>query len=821
MSALRLLPFILLFALGVGVTAGVFIRLRKRRIVQPLQTLSETIRKFADGDRSLRATSTAATDDEVEWISSSFNYLAERVENERHHLEQELSAKEPVSFVLPAESDQVIVRELERLYRSVISIETAKSEADVFQVSGQILRGSPYAALLLRTQKDEVALISASEKLPENIVEDFTQTDSKTFHALQTFLSKRASIASNEELPEALNKFFSMLGVSNAITIPITGGASNGALIVGSKDVAPLYGKFAEIISASAQRVYSATNIQRRLDEVEALASMNELSASMSDIQEFYQVLLARIQHIIGDYSLTVALYDEATNTINVPFAYEDGAQQFIPNFPLGEGLTSILLRTRQPLLIAEDTERRVIELGAKIVGNIPKSLIGAPLVVQNKAIGALIIQDAENEGIFDEDDLRFFSALANQVAGVVHNTRLLEESKQRTLQVEIAAEIARDISGFLNLDELLSKAVTLIRERFNFYHASIFLLDPSGQYAVVREATGEAGAQMKRENHKIGIGSKSVIGYVTGKGEALVVGDTAKDMTYYSNPLLPDTKSEAAFPLKASDRILGALDVQGAHPYAFTDEHISSLKILADQLAVAVENSELFAETQEHLAQHRLLHHITSSAASGTTLEEALESAINGLQVTLGGDRIIILLMDSEKRVLEVKASAGYLDDVSNLRVEIGQGVTGWVAEHKRPLRIGNVEKDARYIGTGANTQSELAIPLIYRNEILGVINAESEQLDAYSQNDEEMLGTLGGSLAAIIANARLLEQIRSQSERERLVNEITERIRRSTDIQSILQITASEISRVTGARYAKIQVESQDNSALSKEYL
>ena len=179
----------------------------------------------------------------------------------------------------------------------------------------------------------------------------------------------------------------------------------------------------------------------------------------------------------------------------------------------------------------------------------------------------------------------------------------------------------------------------------------------------------------------------------------------------------------------------------------------------------------------------------------------------------------VMIFLIDREKRLLEVKASIGYSEDISSMTVEVGKGVTGWVAAHRRPLRVRDVREDSRYIETSPNTRSEMAIPLIYRNEILGVINVESEQVDAYSENDEEMLGTLGGSLAAVIANARLVEQIRAQSERERLINEITARIRRSTDIQSILHTTASEISRVTGARYTKIQVDPKIGNTSSEE--
>ena len=133
---------------------------------------------------------------------------------------------------------------------------------------------------------------------------------------------------------------------------------------------------------------------------------------------------------------------------------------------------------------------------------------------------------------------------------------------------------------------------------------------------------------------------------------------------------------------------------------------------------------------------------------------------------------------------------------------------MVGWVALHKRPLRLRDVSDDPRYIQVSSNTRSELALPLIYRNELLGVLNVESEQLDAYTENDEEMLATLGGSLAAIIANARLLEQIRMQVERERLVNEVTNKIRRSTDIQSILTTTASELTRVTGSKLTRIKI-------------
>jgi sigma-B regulation protein RsbU (phosphoserine phosphatase) len=289
-----------------------------------------------------------------------------------------------------------------------------------------------------------------------------------------------------------------------------------------------------------------------------------------------------------------------------------------------------------------------------------------------------------------------------------------------------------------------------------------------------------------------------------------MIVNDVSKDATYYANPLLPETKAEACLPLKVGERVLGVMDVQSLRPYVFTDENIKILQILADQLAVAVVNSELFAEAQERLSQHRLLHHVTTAAASSTTIEEALNSAVQGLQVTLGGDQISILLADKDQKNLEVRSSIGYPNEESaRLKIPFGVGITGWVAHRRLPQRINDTSKDSRYIAVNPKVRSELAIPLIYRNEVLGVLNVESPRVSAYTENDEEMLGTLAGSLAAIIAHSRLLEQFRQQVERERLLYDITNKIRRTTSPEKILSITANELSKTINAQRTHIRLD------------
>jgi len=619
-------------------------------------------------------------------------------------------------------------------------------------------------------------------------------------------------------IPPPLLAYPKQLGCKTAAYVPILQeGKLRGVVFIGARndqildqDVVNAFDRTIRLTSTSIIPKISKTEPadNRQASELKALNELASSVTAIDNLQDFFQTIHDHVRTVVGDHGFVIALYDQSTNSISIPYLYEDGKLSTVETFPLGEGLTSILIRTRKPLMLLEDTMNRATAMGAKMTGKPAESWMGVPVLARNEPIGAIIVQDLKNEHSFNENDLHFLTSVAGQVAGAIYNIRVLEESRQTALQFETAAEIARDISSSLELDDLLQKAVNLIRSRFSFYHAGVFLKDPAGEYVIIREATGEAGAQMKRSGHKLGIGSKSVVGFAAGNGEQLIVNDTTRDATYYPNPLLPGTKGEAAIPLRVGERIVGVLDVQSTTPYAFSESNLRTLQILADQLAIAVINTELFAETQEHLAQHRLLHHITTTAASGTTMDEALESAVNGLQVTLGGDRVSILLTNREKTSLQVKAAVGYASDIFELKVPIGSGVTGWAASHKRSIRINNVLEDTRYIEGSSNTKSEMAIPMIYRSEVLGVLNVESENLNAYTEADEELLGTLSGSLAAIIANARLLEQIRAQAERERVLFEITDKIRRTTDMQTILTTTASELTRATGATKVQIKV-------------
>lgn len=712
---------------------------------------------------------------------------------------------------------QVIIK----LQKAGYDLFRARSEEEISSAIVSILKASPYIIAYYEVTDYQLRLVG----MAGNPIGSTTGSAPNSLEITPADIAAKFSggfvmteMETGSLLPEDLVNAFRKAGCSKGAYLPVVDSVETvGLFVFGFSDDHPLHQEYlepfltlADLLPIAREKVRTNRAIQQRLREMESIAKIGQAISAVTDLDNLYKTIHEQIRETIGDVFLILALFDAKTNTIQIPYRYEDGKVDTIDSFPLGEGLTSILLRDRQPLMIVEDTERRAAALGAKVVGRSAKSWLGCPLIMANEAIGAIIVQDAEREHRFTQDDLRFVISLSAQVAGAFYNARLLDEARQRSLQLQTAADISRDVSGSLIVDDLLEKSVNLIRDQFHYYHAAIFLVDKTGEFASIREASGDIGSKMKATGHKLKVGSNSVVGHVTSKGESLIVNDTNQSPIHLPNPLLPETRAEAGIPIMVSDRIIGMLDIQSRHPFAFSDETVKILQIVADQIAVAFINSELFADAQERLSQHRLLHHVTTAAASSTTIEEALNSAVQGLQVTLGGDQISILLADRENKVLEVKSAMGYTDsDVYSVKIPFNTGVTGWVATHRQPLRIKDVTKDTRYISINNRTRSEMAIPLLYRNEVLGVLNVESTQPDAYSENDEEMLGTLGGSLAAIIAHSLLLEKFRQQVEFDRVLYEITSKFRRTSNINTILETTVNEINKTFGARRAAIKID------------
>jgi len=275
-----------------------------------------------------------------------------------------------------------------------------------------------------------------------------------------------------------------------------------------------------------------------------------------------------------------------------------------------------------------------------------PLSSIERQIELRGQVIGRMNVQ-TDSVGEWSEDAQEILESVATEVAGSLEQLRLMEEIQRRAVQLEAAAAIARDATSLLDIETLVSRAVVSIKERFGYDYIGVYLLDDSRRTAHLQEATGKPGQEMVENRYQLDVGSQSVIGKVTSDGECYAAQDSTTDPVFQPNPLLPDTRSQLGVPLKIGARVIGAMDIQHGRAHAFSPEDISVLEILGDQLAVAIQNAQLFQQTLRRAQREQAVLTITSKIRASDDIETMLQTAIRELRKTLGARRGRIRLAD------------------------------------------------------------------------------------------------------------------------------------------------------------------------------
>jgi len=181
-------------------------------------------------------------------------------------------------------------------------------------------------------------------------------------------------------------------------------------------------------------------------------------------------------------------------------------------------------------------------------------------------------------------------------VKSLSEEMKLVKNLQRRNTHLLASSEVSKAATQIHDVKKLLVTCVDLIRTHFGFYYAAIFLIDDQGEWATLRAATGEAGEKLLAKGHKLAIGSQSMVGWVTGNNAARIALDVGEEAIRFDNPLLPKTRSEMALPLRVRGEVIGALDAQSTSVNAFSEEDIQTIQMMADQVAIAIDNARMFA---------------------------------------------------------------------------------------------------------------------------------------------------------------------------------------------------------------------------------
>ncbi len=275
--------------------------------------------------------------------------------------------------------------------------------------------------------------------------------------------------------------------------------------------------------------------------------------------------------------------------------------------------------------------------------------VISAGFRQDDKTWATLRLVDQSASHAWSEQEQLLVRQVADQLSLALENARLFQQSKhdEEALQrqnerLSAAAEIARAVTSSLDIDKILAETVNLIRARFGYYHAGLFLLDENGSRLVLREATGEAGARLKSGAYSLPLTATSLAGKVALTGEAAVVNAAAEYSDYPANPLLPETRAACAIPLRVGQRIIGVLDLAATSTGAFQPDDLSVLQILADQVAIAIDNARSYQLAEQAVKEMRELDRVKTQFLANMSHE--LRTPLNSI---IGFSRVILKGID------------------------------------------------------------------------------------------------------------------------------------------------------------------------------
>ena len=421
-----------------------------------------------------------------------------------------------------------------------------------------------------------------------------------------------------------------------------------------------------------------------------------------------------------------------------------------------------------------------ILVLGILIIISITTALVARTLtnpITSLAKVADLISQGDLNarSDVKTRDEIGVLATTFNSMADQLQSTlvgleqrisdRTIELKKSNT-DLEIIAEVAREIAVIRDLQTLLAVSANLIRERLNYYHVGIFLVDERGEFALLQAASSVAAEKMLALKVKIHINGVDSLGNTLRAGKVYYSADISQDKALAKNPLLPETVSEAILPLRIRNITIGILDIQASDNTSLSEREINTLKLLADQLVAAIENAQLVQRVEETLSE------LTNTSRSQT--QKIWQTAIDQRERPA-----------YEYDGLQVKAVPQNLP--ANLLKQLEAG---------RPIVV---ENNGEAKNESGKSKSTLMIPLLALNQVIGVIGLEQEDPNRVWTDEEIAIAQAAANRAALtLENARLLEESQRRAVKERTIFDATARIGSAVNVENILQTTVEELERV-----------------------
>ncbi len=531
-------------------------------------------------------------------------------------------------------------------------------------------------------------------------------------------------------------------------------------------------------------RLYKETKV--RADEMVALYETSLDLASQLDVARLLRSIVERATSLLGAKGGAIYAYDETRDELELTLCYNLDQNLAGLRLKRGEGLSGKILASGQPMIVEDYPAWK--GRSEKFTEQTVTSVLGVPLKWGERIVGVINIHH-DVARAFSENDLRLLSLFANQAAVAIENARLYAASERRVAELTTLYQLGVQIGAQLDLETLLNQIAHNAAQLLEADAGAILLVDESKGVLTIKGAYGLSEKVVRGTRDRIG---ESIAGRVVEMGTPIIANNLPND-PYFYNPSAEEEGLLAIIstPMFARNKIIGTLDVHSkTERFAFTEDHLQVLSLLASQAAIAIENAWLYREIRNYSEQleervvertqelaeekERLesLYSITRELSASLDLDKILDRTLNMVTSAADAEHGVIMLTDPVSGSLVSRAVMGRAlprgGEVTPFRR--GVGLAGWVLEQRQSLIVEDVTSDERWLqlpGGRANVRSVLAVPLMVGEDVHGVLIISDCRVGHFTEAHLKLVSTAATQVATAINNAELYRFVSDQAER------------------------------------------------------
>jgi GAF domain-containing protein len=621
------------------------------------------------------------------------------------------------------------------------------------------------------------------EELPPNIPLD---RDSENSFSKKVVLSGLSYLSSDVHKDPNYKPWYE--DTCSELTVPIT----YRDKVIGTVNVeSPRENSFTEdhkrLLEAMADQAAVVVQNARLLERINVLDDIGIELTSGRQLKEeqILESIYSQVIHLTGAQDMYIALYDDLSGEIRFPIATKKGERVQYPTRQANmekRGKTEEIIFTRKPILhkTKKEAEEWYAQPGhEEFVGLISSSWLGVPIMVGERVLGVIVINELEQEYAYDEQDLQVFSSMASQAAFALVN----QELNRRNSALASLNEVGKTLTSGIRkkeeevLDLIFAEAQELTGAKdlyIALYHedtAEVRFVRATEKGKPVSYPSRKANMEKRGKTEEIIFTRKPILHKTMREAKEWYLQFGHKEFIGHIQP------SWLGVPMMVGERVLGVIAaVDLDKEYAYDELHLEVLSSMASQAAIALDNATLYYEVNQKLEgsnqQLETILNIINAVELHADLHEFLQEILEDLLARIHVKSGTIQLYDPKRNELVIWAKVGSVINPKYQHIPLEIGLTGKVAREKRSIYITDVKIVPEYVNYISDTRSEFACPMLIGNVLIGVLNAEDPQPDAFSSYTRQLLGLLGNQLAILIRQKLIAQEL----EEKRLVSQVNE---------------------------------------------